>query len=50
MIAGERAEKGMGAAVWDGRDNAGRTVASGTYFYTLRFGNFEKTKQMMLVK
>ena len=50
VIAGEEREKGMGAAVWDGRDNAGRTVASGTYFYTLRFGNFEKTNKMMLVK
>ena len=50
LVAGEEREKGAGSVVWDGRDNAGRAVASGSYFYTLRFGNFEKTNKMMLVK
>ena len=50
LLSGEEREKGAGVAVWDGRDNAGRSVASGSYFYTLRFGNFEKTNKMMLVK
>jgi hypothetical protein len=50
LLANEEREKGIGSVVWDGRDNAGRTVASGTYFYTLRFGNFEKTNKMMLLK
>jgi hypothetical protein len=36
--------------VWDGKDNADRPVASGTYFCTMRFGNFEKTNKMMLLK
>jgi hypothetical protein len=50
LVANEERERGIGSVVWDGRDNAGRTVASGTYFYTLRFGNFEKTNKMMLLK
>ncbi len=35
---------------WNGLDNNGNKVASGTYFYSMRFGNFTKTKQMTLMK
>ena len=35
---------------WDGLDRSGNQVASGTYFYTMRFGNFTKTKQMTFMK
>lgn len=35
---------------WNGLDNNGNKVASGTYFYSMRFGNFVKTKQMTLMK
>jgi len=50
LLAGEEHDRGTGSAVWDGRDNGGRPVASGTYFCSMRFGNFEKTNKMMLVK
>jgi hypothetical protein len=50
LIRNEEREKGVGSAVWDGRDNRGFAVGSGTYFYTMRFGNFEKSAKMMLVK
>jgi hypothetical protein len=36
--------------VWDGLNDAGRQVPSGTYFYRLRAGQYEQTRKMMLVK
>ncbi len=36
--------------VWNGTDDTGRTVASGTYYYQLRAGDFEQTKTMTLLK
>ncbi|MFQ5571677.1 MAG: T9SS type A sorting domain-containing protein [Rhodothermales bacterium] len=35
---------------WNGRDDAGRRVASGTYFYQLRVGSFISTRRMVLLK
>ncbi len=50
LINNESYESGVGGVVWDGKDNFGKIAATGTYFYTLRFGNFEKTNKMLLVK
>lgn len=35
---------------WDGRDNHGMPVASGTYLYSLMYGNFKQTNRMTLLK
>ena len=35
---------------WDGRDDAGQTVATGVYFYRLDAGTFSQTKKMVMVK
>ncbi|HQU70642.1 MAG TPA: T9SS type A sorting domain-containing protein [Calditrichia bacterium] len=35
---------------WDGRDDDGRKVASGVYFYRLKAGDFIRSRKMMLVK
>jgi hypothetical protein len=35
---------------WNGRDDAGRECASGTYFYRLEAGGYAATKRMLLVK
>jgi WD40 repeat protein len=38
------------AAYWDGRDSAGRSVASGVYYYTLHAGTFVATRKLMVLK
>ncbi len=36
--------------VWDGRNDAGRAVSSGVYFYRLIAGEFSETRKAMLLK
>ena len=38
------------AAYWDGKNEAGETVASGIYFYTLTVGEFTATRKMLIRK
>ncbi len=43
-------EAGPHEVTWQGRDQSGRQVATGTYFYALRAGDFERVRKMTLVK
>jgi len=43
-------EAGYKSVVWDGTDNAGASVASGTYFYVLKTGDKTFTKKMTMLK
>jgi flagellar hook assembly protein FlgD len=36
--------------VWNGRDDSGRPVASGVYFYRFRTSGFTETRKMVLLK
>jgi hypothetical protein len=38
------------AAYWDGCNESGEQVASGTYFYVLRAGDFKATRKMVILK
>ena len=38
------------AVHWDGRDDQGRAVSSGVYFYTLHADEFSQTKRMVILK
>jgi hypothetical protein len=39
-----------GSVAWDGRDDAGRNVGSGTYFYRLQSGSIDETRKMIMVR
>jgi hypothetical protein len=36
--------------VWDGKDESGKTVGSGVYFYKLKAGKYTATKKMIMMK
>jgi hypothetical protein len=38
------------AAYWDGRNDQGEQVAAGIYLYSLRAGNFQATRKMIIIK
>jgi len=41
---------GVHKIVWDGRDDAGRGVSSGVYFYRMVTGDYKNVKKMVMVK
>jgi flagellar hook assembly protein FlgD len=41
---------GRYSITWDGRDDAGRSVSSGTYYYRLISGDYMSGKKMILLK
>jgi hypothetical protein len=50
LVVGEVRSPGLYEVVWNGRDDADRPVASGTYFYRLEAGPHRATRRMALVK
>jgi hypothetical protein len=50
LIAGATVGSGRHETVWNGRDDSGRTVAAGVYYYRLVAGGFTDTQRMALVK
>jgi len=50
QLVSDQLSTGQHSAVWNGKDNNGRSVSSGIYFYKLKTGNFEKTRKMILMK
>jgi flagellar hook assembly protein FlgD len=50
MLAGEEFSAGPYTFIWNGRDDNGSSVASGTYFYKLTTPSYSQTKKMMFIK
>jgi len=44
------AQPGVNRVIWDGRDESGKAVASGVYFYRLRGQDLTLTRKMVLLK
>jgi len=42
--------RGIFSKIWDGKDAAGRDVASGQYMYELRAGDVRSMKKLMLLR
>ena len=50
LISDQQYDSGSHKLSWDGTNQAGVRVASGVYIYTLKYGNFTKSKRMTLLK
>jgi hypothetical protein len=50
LSSGQVFEGGHHEMIWNGRDDRGRTVSAGVYFYRLEAGSFSETKRMVLIK
>ena len=43
-------DSGFHKVVWDGKDENGKSVSSGIYFYKMNTGEYTSTKKMILMK
>ena len=50
LIAGQKIAAGQREAMWDGRDEAGRSLASGVYVCRLDVGEYQQAIRMTLLK
>ena len=43
-------QPGIYSINWDGKDEKGRKVSNGVYFYRINSGEFDATKKMVVIK
>ena len=49
-LVSEHLSSGYKSVLWDGKNDDGKDVASGVYFYQLKVGDFSEPKKMVLLK
>ncbi|KPK99585.1 MAG: hypothetical protein AMJ90_09295 [candidate division Zixibacteria bacterium SM23_73_2] len=49
-LVDENKYPGNHKAIWDGKDDSGKEVSSGIYFYKLKSGDFEQVKKLLYLK
>jgi flagellar hook assembly protein FlgD len=49
-LVDQKMSAGVHQVTWNGRDQDGRPVASGVYFYHIQAAGFSATKKMALIK
>jgi len=49
-LVSENLSAGYKSVLWDGKDNSGKEVASGIYFYQIKIGDFSEAKKLVLLK
>ncbi|MBK7981569.1 MAG: T9SS type A sorting domain-containing protein [Ignavibacteriae bacterium] len=50
MLVNDIQSSGVNYIQWNGDNNSGSKVASGTYIFTIKAGDFIQSKKMMLLK
>jgi len=50
LVASQAYQSGSHSVTWNGRDDEGKVVAAGVYFYRLDAGTFQETRRMALLK
>ncbi|HEX9972718.1 MAG TPA: FlgD immunoglobulin-like domain containing protein, partial [bacterium] len=49
-VVNGRYQAGDYSVIWDGRDNSGKAVSSGTYIYQIQAGQYVDVKRMVLIR
>ncbi len=49
-LVNEIRETGNYTAIWNGKDDSGKFVSSGVYFYKMKASDYQETKKMILMK
>jgi len=50
LLINEVKETGDHTAIWNGKDDSGKPISSGIYFYKLKSANYTSTKKMIMIK